>query len=507
MRNLIDQFKAARRAGTPLLAIETPDPAATISTIVQGMNGKNPPFMQWDIVQGLVALNDAGAKEMGRLGLSKEDLAMRSVNPTEMLSLLTKLPGEAIIFMHNAQRFLDSDGVAQAAWNLRDIFKQRLNVLVMLAPSIKLPAELERDVIVLDEPLPDDEALGAIADTVHKSLSAAFVDAKPMTKETRAKIIRAARGLSAFAAEQAIYMSASKAGIDIDELWERKRKMIEQTKGLQVYTGGESFDDIGGIERIKEFSGRLFKGANPPTAIVWIDEIEKAMAGTGPVGDTSGTSQDQLGVLLNAMNDNEWAGQIAIGPPGCAKSLYAKSMATTHGVPCIKLDLGAMKGSLVGQSEQQIRAAIKIILAVAGKGAYWIATCNQLDSLKPELRRRFTDGVWFFDLPDADERASIWTLLRGRFGIKNGDALPDDDNWTGADIRNVCSIAYRLKVSLREAASYITPVAKSDPRSIERLRDLADNAFLSASQAGVYRKATAGGEPVAAKAEGRRLSI
>lgn len=489
MKTLIEQFRAARRAGTPLVAIETPDPAATIQTIIKGMNGKNPPFLQWDIVRGLVGLNENGTAQLGRLGLAKDDVAQQTINPTEMLALITKLGGESIVFMHNAHRFVESEGVAQATWNLRDIFKGRLNTLVMLAPSIKLPSELERDVIVLDEPLPDDAALGAIAETVQASAAQALVDLKPMTIAQRTNVVRAARGLSAFAAEQAIYMSVSKAGIDIDDLWERKRKMIEQTKGLQVYNGGESFDAIGGIARIKEFAGRLFNGSNPPTAVVWIDEIEKAMAGTGSVGDSSGTSQDQLGVLLNAMNDNEWAGQIAIGPPGCAKSLYAKSLAATHNVPCIKLDLGAMKGSLVGQSEAQIRAAIKIIVAVAGKGAYWVATCNQLDSLKPELRRRFTDSVWYFDLPTDDERATIWSLLRNQFNVPLSDTTHVEDyNWTGADIRNTCSIASRLRTTLKDAATYITPVATCDPRAIEKLRELANNAFLSASVPGVYRR-------------------
>jgi len=214
------------------------------------------------------------------------------------------------------------------------------------------------------------------------------------------------------------------------------------------------------------------------------------MAGSSGLGDSSGTSQDQLGVLLSAMQDNEWSGLIAVGPPGCAKSMYAKALGNTHQVPTIKLDLGAMKGSLVGQSEQQIRAAVKIIKAVAGKSAYWVATCNKLDVLPPELRRRFTDGIWFFDLPDDSERARIWNLMAKRYKIRDDQQkeLPRDTDWTGADIRNVCSIAYRLNVTLKEAATYITPVAKSDPASIERLRKVADGSFLSATSPGVYER-------------------
>ena len=116
MRPLIENFRAARRSGTPLVAIETPDPAATMSAIVQGMNGKNSPFLQWDIIQGLTAMNENGSKQIQRLDVSKEELAMRSTNPTEMLSLLAKLQGESIVFMHNAQRFIESESVMQAIW-------------------------------------------------------------------------------------------------------------------------------------------------------------------------------------------------------------------------------------------------------------------------------------------------------------------------------------------------------------------------------------------------------
>jgi SpoVK/Ycf46/Vps4 family AAA+-type ATPase len=145
-----------------------------------------------------------------------------------------------------------------------------------------------------------------------------------------------------------------------------------------------------------------------------------------------------------------------------------------------------MKGSLVGASEAAIRSAFKVIKTIAGKQAYFVATCNRMDSLPPELRRRFVDGIWFCDLPNSEERDAIWKINRKRYSIHQDDKQPEDHNFTGADIRNVCSIAYRLKISLKKAAQYITPIAKSDPLCIERLRKLANKSFLSASKEGVY---------------------
>ena len=58
-------------------------------------------------------------------------------------------------------------------------------------------------------------------------------------------------GLAAFPAEQALAMSLVKRELDTEDLWERKRQIIEQTPGLSVWRGGETFEDIGGVENVK----------------------------------------------------------------------------------------------------------------------------------------------------------------------------------------------------------------------------------------------------------------
>lgn len=511
--NITEQFLNARKFGVPLLGIETPDQSSTFKQLVQAINGKGDkqmPVLHWDIVRGVTAGNEAGQAELNRLALD-ESARAELANPTAMLIRAKELKEKAVICMANAQRFFDSETVMQGIFNLRDPFKATGRMLVLLGPSLRLPIELERDVILFDEALPTDAELGVIIQSVHE-----FAALKPPKGAHEAQLVRAARGLAPFPAEQAVALSLDKVlgAASVPALWELKRKFVEQTRGLAMYNSGETFEDIGGIARIKRFGNLLFAGAEPPAAVIFVDEIEKSMGGAGAtgVGDSSGTSQDQLGVLLSAMQDNEWSGLIAVGPPGCAKSAFAKALGNTHQVPTIKLDLGGMKGSLVGQSEQQVRAAIKIIKSVAGKSAYWVGTCNRLESLPPELRRRFTDGIWFFDLPSQEEREKIWTIMLARYGLNSvkridTGGIPNDDNWTGADIRNVCSIAYRLNCSLKEAATYITAVAKSDPQSIERLRKVADGSFLSASHEGVYLRAVGSYPGSTVAAQERRVSL
>src|SRR5439155_26658589 len=122
--------------------------------------------------------------------------------------------------------------------------------------------------------------------------------------------------------------------------------------------------------------------------------------------------------------------------------------------------------------------------AVSQGRSLWIATCNSITSLPPELRRRFTLGTFFFDLPEAAERDAIWKLYLGKYGVAG--ERPQDDGWTGAEIKECCRQAARLQISLQEAASYIVPVSRSAAEQIRALRHQASGRFTSASKPGVY---------------------
>jgi SpoVK/Ycf46/Vps4 family AAA+-type ATPase len=226
---------------------------------------------------------------------------------------------------------------------------------------------------------------------------------------------------------------------------------------------------------------------------LYCDEIEKSLAGAG--GDTSGTSQDQLGTLLKVMQDENLPGIILLGHCGTGKSAIAKAAGTMANAPVIACDLGAMKGSLVGQSEQRIRAALDVFKAISqGKGIV-IATCNKIASLPPELRRRFSLGIFMVDLPDPDEQATIWPMWIKKYGLDSKQPLPDGNEFTGAEIRACCDVAFRTGLSLTEASKFIVPVIKSAPDQVKALREQANGRYISASKPGVYEwppKQTAG---------------
>jgi hypothetical protein len=471
-------IRPIRRAGVPLAGFESTDPALTIAGAIKALNGKQEttPLLQWDCIRGLVGLNDAGIRQATKIGAEP----ITTQNPTECLTKLSEIGEDSIVFFHNAQLYLADATVKQAIWNLRDIFKSRHATLILLGTGLRLPAELGSDVVLITEALPDVAEIKRIIGSIIQD-----AELQPLNEETTSKASDALLGLSAFAAEQCLAMSLSKAGVDLGSLWERKRKSIEQTPGLSCWRGGESFADIGGCENVKAFMRDIARGRKAPRAIAFIDEIEKALSGTA--GDLSGVSQDYLGALLTFMQDKASTGVIFIGPPGAAKSAIAKATGNESGIPTIQVDLGAMKGSLVGQSEQQLRNALNVIDAVSQGQTLFIATCNSFANLPPELKRRFTLGTFFFDLPTAEERAAIWAIYCRKLDLSG--ACPPDDGWTGAEIKQCCEIAWRLNRPLCEAARFIVPVSVSAADKIDLLRKQADGKFISASGSGLYRVA------------------
>ena len=163
-------------------------------------------------------------------------------------------------------------------------------------------------------------------------------------------------------------------------------------------------------------------------AIPFCDEIEKALAGAthGQQGD-SGVASRLFGSLLSWLNDHE-------------------------------------------------------------SDVFFVGTCNDISRLPPEFSRaeRF-DGVFFIDLPGAEEKPAIWSIYLARFGLDDNQKIPDDARWTGAEIRSCCRLAALLDLPLTKAAEHVVPVAVTAADSVQQLRQWARGRCLDAASAGIYR--------------------
>ncbi len=304
---------------------------------------------------------------------------------------------------------------------LRDILpnlKSSRKTVVFLSPQLVLPGDMEKEISVLDFPLPATEEIEATLDELTEGLSPESIR---LTPEEKHGLVRAALGLTLQEAENAFCRAIVQLkGLDasaIGIIHEEKNQVVKKTGVLEFVKTDLGIDDIGGLENLKNWLKRR-NGS-------W---LERAKAYRIPA---------PKGVLIT-------------GVPGCGKSLTAKAMSAIWGLPLLKLDMGKIFGGVVGSSEENIRKATHTAEAVApsilwvdeiekgfagtksdgdsgtsarvfGTFLTWmqdktapvfvIATSNDISSLPPELLRkgRF-DEIFFVDLPTAREREKIFRL-------------------------------------------------------------------------------------------------
>jgi len=390
-----------------------------------------------------------------------------------------------VLLLRNYHRFLDSAEIVQEMCRQIEEGKRTRTFVVVLSPVVKVPAELEKHFIVLEHDLPTREQLQEVAQGI------ATEEGEMPEGADLEKLLDASAGLTRMEAEGAFSLSLVRDGkLSPASVWELKAGTLKKSGLLNLYRGGESFADLGGLDSLKAFCKRA---------------LARSHGKVRPKG-----------VML-------------LSPPGCGKSAFCKALGNETGRPTLVLDVGALMGSLVGQSEANMRQALKVIDAMApcvvmvdevekamagatgpsgdsgvasrlfGTFLSWlndhetdvfvVCTANDISRLPPEFSRseRF-DGVFFVDLPDREAREAIWGIYHQVFGIE-AQEFPVDEGWTGAEIKSCCRLSALLDVPLTAAAQNVVPVSVTSAESVEALRAWAAGRCLSADNPGVYQRA------------------
>lgn len=510
MKSFIQLFTDARAVSTPLVAVRTFDPASTIQTITKSLDnpklhssGKAPgsektPLVSWDAIHGLRGLNDDGTTAIANMAQKADGgtEVAATVDLAIALAVLEFASEDVVVFIHNPQLvWSDDKKVTQAFWNLRDGYKANGNmVVIMTGPGDQLPVELQQDTLLLDEPLPTREELASIVKETF-AYAAQNEEYKACKNAATPEVIKATTdaliGIPAFPAEQAVAMCLDKktGKLDNKQVWERKKAIVSQNRGLTYHNGNETLADMYGVEQFKQFGVRLMTGKKAPTLILRADEIEKQFAGNQ--SDSSGVKGDMLGEFLTWVEDNKIICTLCLGVPGSSKSHGTYCVGGEFGKPVINYSISAMQDSLVGNSGKYMRNANRTIEAISDSRVWLIATANSLNGLPPELISRFqVGGIFFFDAPEEDERNGIMNLKIKKYGLDASQKVPNMEGWTGRDIENCARKADMLGCSLMEAGQYVVPLMTSHREQMDELRKSAHGRFLSASKPGVYEYTT-----------------
>ena len=349
--------------------------------------------------------------------------------PIDALNFIDNYNNPAILILKDIHPLLGLNN-RNADYNLirkiRDVAGSLKNAevsknVVIIAPTLVLPLELQKDITVVDFDLPTlDEIKSLLNEMIEMNESSGIViDLKEDEKEV---LCKAAQGLTLQEAENAFARAmVSKGQLTIQELdviLDEKCQVIKKTGILEFIKSDFNMNDVGGLENLKKW---LIKRNNS-----WLGKAQKDYNLPAPKG-----------VLIT-------------GVPGCGKSLTAKAMSALWQLPLLRLDVGKIFSGLVGSSEENMRKAIQTAEAVApsilwideiekgfgGNGGerdggtatrvfgtfltwmsektkpvFVIATANNINALPSEmLRKGRFDEIFFVDLPTKSERKVIFKL-------------------------------------------------------------------------------------------------
>jgi AAA+ superfamily predicted ATPase len=428
-----------------------------------------------------------------------------------VLEAIDKTEGEAVFLLNDFHQCWDKQPrVIRKLRNLAHRLKTTKKTIFVTMPTYQLPEELRDDAVVIEFDLPKVPELDAILGRL-TATPGIRVDLTPLGRE---KLLQATLGMTANQAQRVFAKAIVSDGVlddrDIDLIIKEKKQIIRESGALEFFAPSETINDVGGLEVLKE----------------WLKTRERAF----------GQQAREYGLP-------EPKGITLIGIPGTGKSLTAKTIAGLWHLPLIRLDVGALFGSLVGEAEANTRRALHLADTVApcvlwideiekglatGSGdagvsqrvfgyiltwmqektkpVFVVATANDVSLLRPELLRkgRF-DEIFFLDLPTYYERREILQVhLQKRGRLPQDFALDGlataSEGYVGAEIEQAIIDAMYLAFSSKrdpgrefttddilEALRRQIPLSRSQRGAVEELRRwLTEGRALSASFAEVH---------------------
>ncbi|MCM1561277.1 MAG: AAA family ATPase [Butyrivibrio sp.] len=449
-----DNLRSYIDAGFPILYICTYEEAKADSYILSVAGRKK--TLEWNGADGLVDFKTKASKN------PQNDHSLEAV-----LSYL-KMDREldrTLLVVKDADGSLASEGMAEQPGVqkvtallkeiARKIRKAEIDAtIIIVSPVLHIPKPLEKIVTIMELDLPDEEEIGTVISQFMKENDISDLPGKFLDE-----LVTALKGLSESEIKDLLSLALAQegelTGKTLKLIFDQKQQMILKAGVLEMIPLKESIADIGGLENLKEWiqnKAKVFKNMKEAAA---------------------------FGVTMPK-------GVLIAGVPGCGKSLSAKAAGKLFDVPLLRLDMGRLMGKYVGESEENLRKAIKLAEAISpcvlwvdelekafagigsgGSGgevttrlfgafltwmqektsaAFVVATANDITKLPPELLRkgRF-DEIFYVPLPNEEERRKIFEIhinkrrKKDMGGIDIDYLVSETEGYSGADIEGVVS--------------------------------------------------------------------
>jgi ATP-dependent 26S proteasome regulatory subunit len=498
-------------SGHALLSVITHEKDRAIELIRAAAHSMKPrrKVFTWSIVTGWQALGAPAANQepadpdaQGVDG--EENTALQDTNKPDLaIQSIAKIEDENAIFLLKdfgfylrQETYPESDVVIGWLDELRPVLSHEAKTIVFVGPDLPIPNSLRHNITEMELALPDAEEIERHVRFACEGLETADGQKVEVDEAHVPEIVRACRGMTESQTIDRVALALRKHkdlnGPACRTILHEKAGVI-RSSGILTYSeppvGGLAL--VGGYQALKDH--------------VLLDKpcFSKEAQEFG--------LEPPKGLLL-------------VGIPGCGKTLLSQAIASEFGFPLIAMDVANVMSKYVGDSEGNMREAIRILERVApcvlqldeiekgfgGVGdldggasrrvfgqfikwlndrispVYVVATANEVQSLPPEFSRkgRF-DEIFGLDLPQEAERRTIFAIHLKKRGQPIGESDLETlaqvtEGYTGADIEQSVKLGMKMAFSqgarlgiehLVEAVKAIVPLSKTEPQRIAAIHE------------------------------------
>jgi SpoVK/Ycf46/Vps4 family AAA+-type ATPase len=484
----MDRIRKAIVGGHPLLYVQSWEESRVerlAQHLARTFYGAPVPLGIWSVVDGLLVD-----------GMPVPDTR----DPLKVLEAILQAQGRGFYVLKD---FPMGGARPEITRRLRDLYrglKDRGRHVLLVSPRLQLPEEVKKEIFVVEYELPDEGEILRILDANMKKRPGG----QSLDDGASKKMALALRGLTADEIGHVVAkVFSQRATLDeeaFQEILAEKEQMSKKEGVLEFVPPRFSIDDIGGYETLK----------------AWLRKRQALF------------SKEALDAGIPIPK-----GLLLMGISGCGKSLAVKTISTLWNLPLFRLDMNAVFGT--DNPESTFLRALRSVEAVSpavlwideiemGVGGYkeggdasmsrifsgfltWMqeksalvfvaATANRIHLLPAEIIRkgRF-DQVFFVDLPNEEERKSIFAihLKKNRCEVAKFDLVflaKATKGWNGAEIEQAvvgASIdAYSEKRivtedDLHKVISGTVPLAVTMEEQIKAIKSWAHDRALNASK-------------------------
>ena len=420
-------------------------------------------YYQWSITEGLRKSYKEGSYYQTKEPAAMLRMVLELIKPLDASDSRTGL-----FVFKDFDKYLDDAIVLRLFKDLINKIKNTRNTVVILAPTYKLPTDIEPYSAHIVGGYPSKEE---IVEVIYETIEEFKRSNKPVTTvlsdRDAEKITQTLVGLSTQQIRNVLAQCILDDGtLNVNDLHkiELCKKEIFDREGILEFCISEDKGNIANFDNLKR----------------WLSERRGSFSADNPQALPA-----PKGVLL-------------MGVQGCGKSLAIKVVARELNLALYRLDLSRLYSKYIGETEQNLRKALKTVeklsplclwideiekcFAASGgdidggvsqrmlgtfltwmqerkSNCFIAATANNIYMLPPEfLRKGRFDEIFFVDLPDLELRSNIFRihLAKRKLNQEKFDCLSLAEKsfgFNGAEIEQaVISALYRAS-SRKESVS------------------------------------------------------